>query len=220
MLLEVCANSVQSAINAERGGADRIELCRDLTVGGVTPSLEELTEAREKVDIPIFVLVRSRAGDFVYTASELDEMEASIKACKQLGYEGVVIGALTSENEVDILGMQQLIAAAEGMKVTFHRAFDEVEDHRKALEELKGLSVDRVLTSGLANNALAGREVLTELVELAKHDLVIMPGGGVRPENIEQLLSTSAKEFHSSCIAEGTELTEVAMVRELKRRLK
>ncbi len=219
MLLEVCANSVQSAINAQAGGADRIELCHDLTVGGVTPDKAALKEAREKVSIPVFVLVRSRAGDFVYTSEEVEEMKESILLCKVLGYEGVVIGALTKEEKIDLEAMKILIAAAGGMKVTFHRAFDELSDYEEALAQLNVLGVDRVLTSGLSSNAVAGLEVLTHLVKLAGDNLVIMPGGGVRPDNTVQLLATGAKEFHSSCIAPGTEVTNVKMVSDLKARL-
>lgn len=216
MLLEICANSVQSALNAQAGGADRIELCHDLTVGGVTPDKAVLKEARGKVSIPVFVLVRSRAGDFVYTREEIEEMKESILLCKALGYEGVVIGALTKENKIDMQAMKILMAAARGMKVTFHRAFDELSDYKEALAQLNVLGVDRVLTSGLSSNAMAGVNMLTELVRLARQELVIMPGGGVRPENIGQLLATGAKEFHSSCIAPGTEITDAGMVSDLK----
>lgn len=219
MLLEICANSVESAINAQTGGADRIELCHDLTVGGVTPSEPELREVREKVSIPVFVLVRSRAGDFVYTQEEVEEMKKSILLCKQLGYEGVVIGALTAQNTIDLNAMKVLVGAAKGMKVTFHRAFDELTDYKEALTQLIGLGIDRILTSGLTSNAVAGADTLTELVKLRGEELIIMPGGGVRPDNIKVLLGTGAKEFHSSCIALGGETTDVAMVRDLKSRL-
>lgn len=219
MLLEICANSVQSAINAEKGGADRIELCADLTVGGVTPSETELREVREKIHIPVFVLVRSRAGDFVYTHEEIAAMKESILLCKALGYEGVVIGALTVKNTIDLAAMKILTDAASGMKVTFHRAFDELTDYEAGLKQLKFLGVDRVLTSGLTSNALAGAKTLSALVKLAGQELVIMPGGGVRPENIDRLMVTGAMEFHSSCIMPGSAVTDVDMVRELKARL-
>lgn len=219
MLLEICANSVQSAINAESGGADRIELCSDLTVGGVTPNEAELREAREKVGIPIFVLVRSRAGDFVYTNEEIEEMRKSILYCKDLGYEGVVIGALTKDSTIDLPAIKLLMEAAKGMKVTFHRAFDELNEYKKALDQLKELGVDRILTSGLTDNAVSGAEMLTKLISLAGEDLVIMPGGGVRPENIQSLFATGASEFHSSCLANGEQFTSTFMVKELKSEL-
>lgn len=219
MLLEVCANSVQSAINAETGGADRIELCADLNVGGVTPTESELREAKEGVSIPVFVLVRSRAGNFIYSAEELAEMKEQILLCKSLGYEGVVIGALTEDNRIDLPAMSLLMEAASGMKVTFHRAFDELTDYPVALEQLKELGIDRILTSGLTSNAVAGADMLAELVKLAGKELVIMPGGGVRPDNINGLLSTGAKEFHSSCLTEGQEFTSIVMVKELKSKL-
>ncbi|GAB5522957.1 MAG: copper homeostasis protein CutC [Roseivirga sp.] len=219
MLLEICANSVQSAINAQLGGADRIELCHDLTVGGVTPDNTVLREVRMKVSIPVFVLVRSRAGNFVYTRKEVKEMKESILLCKTLGYEGVVIGALTKENKIDLDAMKTLIAAASGMKVTFHRAFDELTDYKEGLEQLKSMGVNRILTSGLSSNAVAGAKTLFNLVKLAGKELVIMPGGGVRPDNINRLLSTGAKEFHSSCIAAGSDITDVKMVKALKARL-
>ncbi len=219
MLLEVCANSVQSAINAEQGGADRIELCHDLTVGGVTPSEAVLREVRERLSIPVFVLVRSRAGDFVYTEHEVAEMKESILLCKNLGYEGVVIGALTRENQLDLDALHVWMEAAEGMKVTFHRAFDELTDYKEALVQLKALGIDRILTSGLAGDAVSGVHTLSALVKEAGEDLVIMPGGGVRPQNIVQLLGTGAGEFHSSCIAAGSDVTDVSMVKALKARL-
>lgn len=219
MLLEVCANSVQSAINAQLGGGDRIELCHDLSVGGVTPSEAELREVREMINIPVFVLVRSRAGGFVYTKEEVADMRESILLCRELGYEGVVIGALTSENKIDMDAMAVWMEAAKGMKVTFHRAFDELTDHKEALTRLIEMGTDRILTSGLKSSAVAGVNVLTELVKLAGQELVIMPGGGIRPQNIDQLLITGAKEFHSSCIASGSHVTDVSMVKELKARL-
>jgi copper homeostasis protein len=219
MLLEICANSVQSAIHAQLGGADRIELCRDLSVGGVTPSGQELKEAREQIDIPVFVLVRARGGDFVYSQAEVEEMTDGILLCKSLGYEGVVIGALTESHAVDIATMQKWVEAADGMSVTFHRAFDELSNPFDALDLLRKLGVSRILTAGLAGNAVAGLETLKALVQQAGSKLVIMPGGGVRPDNIEVLLQTKAREFHSSCIPSDEMLTSVEMVQSLRGKL-
>lgn len=219
MLLEICANSVQSAVHAQLGGADRIELCTDLSVGGVTPSEQVLQAVKRKVNIPVFVLVRARGGAFVYSPAEVEKMTESILLCKSLGYEGVVIGALTESHALDIGTMQKWVEAADGMSVTFHRAFDELSNAFEALESLQELGVSRILTSGLASNAVSGLKTLRRLVRNAGNDLVIMPGGGVRPDNIEILLHTGAREFHSSCIPSGEMLTNVQMVQSLKGKL-
>ena len=155
-ILEICAGSVESAIAARDGGAKRIELCAALEIGGVTPSAGLIAEARKVEGLTLNVIIRPRGGDFLYNSYEAAAMEQDIRNCKLLGSDGVVIGALTPDGEIDTTLCQRLIDAADGMSVTFHRAFEMCRDPRKALEELIAMGCDRVLTSGQAATAEAG----------------------------------------------------------------
>lgn len=198
-ILEICAGSVESAIAARDGGAQRIELCAALEVGGVTPSAGLIAEARKIEGVVLNVIIRPRGGDFLYNEYEAACMEQDIRTCKQLGVDGVVIGALTADGDIDTTLCKRLIAAADGMSVTFHRAFDMCRDPRKALEELISLGCDRVLTSGQAATAEAGVPLLKELVEQADGRIIIMPGCGVNRGNVASILeSTGANEIHAS----------------------
>lgn len=197
--LEICAGSVESAIAARDGGAQRIELCAALEVGGVTPSAGLIAQARKVEGLTLNVIIRPRGGDFLYNDYEAACMEQDIHTCKQLGVDGVVIGALTAEGDIDTVTCKRLIAAADGMSVTFHRAFDMCRDPRKALEELIAMGCNRVLTSGQAATALAGAPLLKELVEQADGRIVIMPGCGVNSSNAGTILkATGATEIHAS----------------------
>ena len=198
-ILEICAGSVESAIAARDGGAQRIELCAALEVGGVTPSAGLIAEARNVEGLTLNVIIRPRGGDFLYDAHEAACMEQDIRTCKQLGADGVVIGALTADGDIDTALCKRLIDAADGMSVTFHRAFDMCRDPRKALEDLIALGCHRVLTSGQAATAEAGIPLLKELVEQAAGHIIIMPGCGVNSGNAATILSaTGAKEIHAS----------------------
>lgn len=198
-LLEVAANSAASAFAAQAGGAGRVELCASLDEGGVTPSHGTLVLAREGLDIPLYVLIRPRAGDFVYEDHEIEAMLDDIMHCRELGCEGVVVGALTPEGEVDVDACQRFLEAAEGMGVTFHRAFDLVVDQGDALETLIELGFERVLTSGGMASAVAGAGRLARLVAQAGDRIVVMPGAGIEPGNIAALRdATGAREFHAS----------------------
>ena len=198
-ILEICAGSVESAIAARDGGAQRIELCAALEVGGVTPSAGLIAEARKIEGVVLNVIIRPRGGDFLYNEYEAACMEQDIRTCKQLGVDGVVIGALTADGDIDTTLCKRLIAAADGMSVTFHRAFDMCRDPRKALEELISLGCDRVLTSGQAATAEAGVPLLKELVEQSAERIIIMPGCGVNSSNVASILeSTGANEIHAS----------------------
>ena len=198
-ILEICAGSVESAIAARDGGAQRIELCAALEVGGVTPSAGLIAEARKIEGLVLNVIIRPRGGDFLYNEYEAACMEQDIRTCKQLGVDGVVIGALTADGDIDTTLCKRLIAAADGMSVTFHRAFDMCRDPRKALEELISLGCDRVLTSGQAATAEAGVPLLKELVEQSAERIIIMPGCGVNSSNAASILeSTGANEIHAS----------------------
>ncbi len=198
-LLEVAANSVASARAAQAGGAGRVELCASLDGGGVTPSHATIVGAREALTIPLYVLIRPRAGDFVYEDGELAVMRDDIAHCRSLGCDGVALGALTPDGEVDRDACALLVAAASGMGVTFHRAFDLVADPAAALEALIDLGVERVLTSGGTPSAVTGAPGLARLVAQVGGRITVMPGAGITPGNIAALRdATGAREFHAS----------------------
>ena len=198
-ILEICAGSVESAIAARDGGAKRIELCAALEVGGVTPSAGLIAQARKVEGVILNVIIRPRGGDFLYNEYEISCMTEDIRTCKRLGADGVVIGALTADGDIDTATCKKLIEAAEGMSITFHRAFDMCRDPHKALEELVSLGCDRVLTSGQAPTAEAGIPLLKQLVEKAAGRIIIMPGCGVNSANAATILQdTGATEIHAS----------------------
>lgn len=198
-ILEICAGSVESAIAARDGGATRIELCAALEIGGTTPSAGLIAEARKIEGIVLNVIIRPRGGDFLYNEHEAACMEQDIRTCKQLGADGVVIGALTAEGDIDTALCKRLIDAADGMSITFHRAFDMCRDPKRALEELIAIGCDRVLTSGQAATAEAGLPLLKELVQQAAGRISIMPGCGVNSGNAARILqATAAVEIHAS----------------------
>lgn len=198
-ILEICAGSVESAIAARDGGAQRIELCAALEVGGVTPSAGLIAEARKVNGLTLNVIIRPRGGDFLYNEYEVACMEKDIRTCRSLGVDGIVIGALTAEGDIDSAACQRLINAAEGMSVTFHRAFDMCRNPQKALEELIALGCHRVLTSGQAATAQTGIPLLKELVKQADNRIIIMPGCGVNSNNAAKILqATGANEIHAS----------------------
>ena len=197
--LECCCTSVYEALEAEAGGASRIELCADLACGGITPEPYTIEEVLSKVSIPVNVLVRPRGGDFIYSGAEIQETAEGIEMCKSLGVNGVVIGALDPEGDVDIAAMEYLIGRSEGLQVTFHRAFDECRDPFKALEDIISLGCGRLLTAGHATNVNDGLETLRKLNDMAAGRITILAGSGVRPTNIARLEEyTGIKEYHSS----------------------
>jgi len=197
-LLEISVQSPESAQAAERGGADRIELCADLNVGGLTPSRALLQNVREKVQIPVYSMIRPRAGDFVYSQSEFAAMRQSIAEAKECGMDGVVLGILTKRNRVDLERTRELVDLARPLPVTFHRAFDELPDLRQALEDVIQTGAGRILTSGGAKTALEGAATLRNLVQLAGKRIIILPGAGNSAENIAEVVrQTTAREFHS-----------------------
>ena len=204
-LIEACVDSIDSAIEAELGGADRVELCGELLQGGVTPSAGLIGGVCERIRIPVFALIRPRTGDFLYDDDELDVMLRDIEVIRSLNVEGIVIGALTRDGDIDIGTLYTLIAAAGDMNVTFHRAFDFVKDQRVALEALIELGVDRVLTSGGAPTALDGAEMLAELVDQGGSDIAILAGGGINASNVAQVVRLSGvKEVHVRAAAAVT----------------
>lgn len=197
VLVEACVDSVESALAAERGGAGRLELYDALFDGGTTPSAGMIAAVRERVTIPVFVIVRPRGGGFVYSDAELDVMRRDIVAARGLGADGVVIGVLRPDGTVDVERTRSLVDAAADIPVTFHRAFDFAPDLARALEDVIASGVARVLTSGGARTARDGVAVLSSLVRHAGDRLVVMAGGGVREENVREIVdATGVREVH------------------------
>jgi len=198
-ILEICAGNLQSALAAQEGGAHRIELCSALDCGGLTPSLGLLHAVRKHLHIAVNVLIRPREGNFCYDDAELAVMLDDIRLCRDAGADGVAIGALDAENQLDIPKMQALCQAAAGMDITCHRAFDFAPDPIEALNSLVALGIPRVLTSGQATSAFEGRFLLKNLVEHAAGRISVMPGAGLSARNIREVAETTgAREFHLS----------------------
>lgn len=201
-LLEVAAGSVASALAAQAGGASRVELCSALELGGLTPSHAAIAAARAQLEIPLYVLVRPRPGDFVYDAAECEIMLDDIAHCRALGCDGVVLGVLDADGGVDVARCRVLVEAASGMGVTFHRAFDVAADPSQALEDIIALGCERVLTSGGKADALVGAAEIRERVQQARGRIAVMAGAGITPDNIAAIAAaTGAPEFHASARA-------------------
>jgi copper homeostasis protein len=197
-LLEIAVESLEAAEAAQRAGASRIELCADLREGGTTPPIALVEAVRKTVNIPIFVMVRPRAGDFVYSAVEFEEMKAAIVAMKGAGAAGIVLGILRPDACVDIQRTGELVSLSNPLPVTFHRAFDETRSVFQALEDVNQTGAARILTSGGAESALDGVSAITELVNAAAGRITIVPGAGINADNISRLaLGTRAREFHA-----------------------
>ena len=197
--LEACVTSLEEALEAQAGGAQRVELCENLEVGGVTPSVELIRTVKDALKIPVNVLVRPRGGSFTFSEEEVEEMLGSIATCKEIGVNAIVIGALDASGNVDIPVMQRLIGAARPLSVTFHRAFDVCAAPLKAFEDIISLGCDRLLTSGHEASAYDGRRLIGQLVEKSAGRIVVMAGCGVKPYNIVEIERASgAPEYHSS----------------------
>lgn len=205
--IEICLEDIDSAIAAEAGGADRIELCAGLIEGGTTPSRGLIKTVRKHAAIDLHVLIRPRGGGFCYSERELEAMEDDIDGARALGAQGVVFGALTPDGDVDLDAARRLILSAHPLRITFHRAFDRVRDPRAALEALIGLGIERVLTSGQAPSALAGLARLAELHAQAAGRIAILAAGGVSAENARRIVEVSGvRELHAaSSVAEWVE---------------
>jgi len=197
--MEVVIDCVQSAVNAEKAGAIRVELCSNLVEGGTTPSLGVFEMIKEATNIPVFVMIRPRGGDFLYSDLEFAVMVKEIEIFKDKNADGFVFGLLKSDGTVDMERNQVLIDMCKPLPVTFHRAFDVVTDGFKALEDIISLGFDRILTSGMEPTALEGLPFLTKLIEKAGDRIIIMPGGGINEKNLSRILEhCKAKEFHGS----------------------
>lgn len=198
--IEVCCSSLDEAREAEAGGARRIELCAAIACGGVTPSLGTIrTVVEAGLNIDINVLIRPREGGFCYSEAEVEAMCRDIDTCRRMGLHGVVIGALTTEGDIDVAACRQMMDAAGDMSVTFHRAFDVCRRPMEALEQIIALGCDRLLTSGQKPTAAEGTELIARLVGQAAGRIIIMPGAGINPSNIALIeQKTAATEFHST----------------------
>lgn len=198
-ILECCVDSVESAINAANGGANRLELCSNLIIGGTTPDVALIKEIRKYTNIRIHALIRPRFGDFCYTRHEVEIMKSQIRALKEAGVEGVVIGVLDEDGNLNMPVMKELMAEADGLSVTLHRAFDMCCDPLTALEEAIELDVDTILTSGQKQSAWEGRTLLAELIEKADGRIDIMAGAGIGASVIEKLIpETKGTSYHMS----------------------
>jgi copper homeostasis protein len=197
--LEICANSVDSAIAAQQGGAIRVELCDNLLEGGTTPSIGQIKQARSSINIQLYPIIRPRGGDFLFNENEFEIMKSDIRACVAAGCDGVVIGILKADGQVDKERCQELVELAGPLGVTFHRAFDVCADPFQALEDIIAIGCERILTSGCKPTAFEGAEMIRQLIEKSAGRISIMPGSGVREENIALLVGkTGAKEFHTT----------------------
>ncbi len=208
LVLEICVESVDHAVAAERGGAHRIELCTDLSSGGITPSAALMQTARRRVRIPIHVLIRPRAGNFCYSDLELEIMRNDVRAAKQLGMDGVVLGILQENDRIDVERTKALVELAHPLSVTFHRAFDASHNLETSLEEVIQTGASRLLTSAGQPRATDGLQTLARLVQAARERILIMPCGGINSDNVLHIIrTTSAREVHSSAGASNPNST-------------
>lgn len=215
--LEIACFNLESALIAQENGVDRVELCAGIEVGGTTPNFEIVKQAREKLSIDLYVMIRPRGGGFVYTEEEFQQMQTDITALKELNVDGFVFGILKEDNTINGEQNKILVDLAKPLPCTFHRAFDEVINPFQALEQLIDCGFKTILTSGQAQNVSQGMNRITELVFKANNRIIIMPGGGLRSSNIETIQQeTKAIFYHSSAITDGSETTNAIEIRTLK----
>jgi copper homeostasis protein len=201
MIFEICVDSVAAVRAAREAGAQRVELCSALIEGGLTPSRGMIRQARRVEGIKLHVIIRPRGGDFLFDDDEMAVMRADVETAKQEGADGVVIGLLTREGEIDVERTRELIALARPLAVTFHRAFDMARDSLAALETLIGLGVERVLTSGQEASVLEGLPLIAELIARAGERIIVMPGGGITARNVARIVAGARpKEIHFACL--------------------
>lgn len=197
--LEICVGSLQSALAAQTGGADRIELCDNLAEGGTTPSYGMLRQCKKLLKIPFFPIIRPRGGNFIFSNDEFEIMKEDVICCRDLGCEGIVIGILSSDGSIDTERCSELISLAGNMEITFHRAFDRCSDLERGLEDIIQMGCHRVLTSGGKEYAFEGIEILKSLVTQAGTRIIIMPGSGINELNLHKIAKeTAAHEFHTT----------------------
>jgi copper homeostasis protein len=213
-LVEAAVETLEEALAAKRAGADRIELCANLGVGGTTPSAGLIASVVQQVNHPVFVMIRPRGGDFVYAADEIDAMIEDIDRARPLGIAGIVTGALRSDGSVDVDSLRRLMSPAAGLPVTFHRAFDVVANRTEALEQVIDLGASRVLTSGGAATALDGAVAIAMLVDQAGERVSIVAGGKIREQNARDVIArTGVREVHARLENEASMRGLVRVVR-------
>lgn len=201
MIREKCIGSFLEALEAQKLGAERVELCDNLAEGGTTPSYGTIKMVVEKLSIPAFVIIRPRGGDFYYTPEEVEIMKEDIKLCKKLGVKGVVIGALNSDNTINYEAIQDMINLAKPMSITFHKAIDELPNPVAEVRKLAKLGVNRILTSGTKETAVEGQEVLREMIKEAGDEIIIVVAGKVTKENLQEISALiPTKEYHGKKI--------------------
>ena len=196
MIIEVCAESYEYAVKAEKAGADRIELCKDLHLDGLTPDYESSKRTIDTLDIPVFILIRPRGGDFIYSHEEFELMKRDILRFRKMGCKGIVSGVLNSDNSIDIKKTKELVELSRPLEFTFHRAFDKVNNPLNEIENLIELGIDRVLTSGQKDKAIDGLVLLEQLNSISKNRIKIMPGSGINKSNIVNFINF--EEIHGS----------------------
>ena len=201
MIKEACVESLIDALEAEKRGADRIELCDNLSQGGTTPSYGTIKVALSTLKIPVFPIIRPRGGDFYYTPAEIEVIKEDIKICKSLGAKGVVLGILTADKKIDFKTLAEFMELAKPMEVTFHKAIDELEDPTLVIDELINLGVKRILSSGTKPTALEGKDILNKMIEKAGDRLTIVVAGKVTKEILPEVSNLiPAKEYHGKVI--------------------
>ena len=220
MKLEIACFNLRAALIAHENMADRIELCSNISVGGLTPEYDTVTSARTKLSVDLFVMIRPRGGDFVYSDSEFKQMKKDIIKLKKMRVDGFVFGILNNNKSVNKKQNKELVKLAAPLPCTFHRAFDEVSNPRQALEDIIECCFKTILTSGQKSTAVDGINLLTELIHKAENRIVIMPGGGVRSSTISLLKSKiDTAYFHSSAIIDNGEYPNVKEIQLLRRKL-
>lgn len=219
--IEIACFNLESSLIAEKAGANRVELCANISVGGTTPTIEIIQQTRKNLTIDLYVMIRTRGGNFVYSEPEFQQMKSEIENIKQLDVNGFVFGILNEDNTINIEQNKALVELAKPFPCSFHRAFDAVSNYKQALEDVISCGFSTLLTSGTFSNVMEGKEVLKKLVEQAKNRIEIMPGGGLRSTNISELnLIVNANWYHSSAITDGTEIANPEEIVQLKNKLK
>ena len=218
--IEIACFNLESALIAQKAGADRVELCADMLVGGTTPIIETIQQARKHLTIDLYVMIRPRGGNFVCSEAEFEQMKLEIETIKKLGVNGFVFGILNKDKTINIEQNKALLELAKPFPCTFHRAFDEVLNVDKALEDVISCKFSTILTSGTFPNVMEGKEVLKQLVIQANNRIEIMPGGGLRSTNISEINEmVDANWYHSSAITDGSEIASPEEIVQLKKKL-
>ena len=218
--IEIACFNLESALIAQKAGADRVELCADMLVGGTTPIIETIQQARKHLTIDLYVMIRPRGGNFVCSEAEFEQMKLEIETIKKLGVNGFVFGILNKDKTINIEQNKALLELAKPFPCTFHRAFDEVLNVDKALEDVISCKFSTILTSGTFPNVMEGKEVLKQLVIQANNRIEIMPGGGLRSTNVLELNEmVNTNWYHSSAITDGSEIASPEEIVQLKNKL-